>query len=210
METKTTLSQRLWGIAPQQWRQPAVLAQAAIIAALYVVLTFVFLPISFGMVQFRIAELLMLLCAFLPGATPGVILGCLLANILGQVGMVDIVFGTLATALAAIVTAALAQRLSLGARGTVPGTVSSASQKFQWAYLLLPLPTVISNALIVGTYLPLILTDVQFTVPVWLLSMLTVGLGEVGVLYILGIPAVWILERTGVFKRLHTETRLKH
>ena len=59
------------------------LVYGAAIAAIYVVLTMVFLPISFGPIQFRISELLCVLPYFTPAAIPGLFIGCLLANFLG-------------------------------------------------------------------------------------------------------------------------------
>ena len=73
------------------------LAQGAIIAALYVALTFVFAPISFREIQVRIAEALTILPVFTPAAIPGLFLGCLLGNIMGGAMLPDVIFGSLAT-----------------------------------------------------------------------------------------------------------------
>lgn len=77
------------------------LTQAGIIASLYVILVMVFSFWSFGPVQFRIAEALTILPYFTPAAIPGLFIGCLLANILGGAVFLDIVFGSLATLVAA-------------------------------------------------------------------------------------------------------------
>ena len=74
-----------------------MMAQGAVIAAVYVVLTLAFAPISFGAIQFRISEALCILPFFTVAAIPGVSIGCLLANILGGAALPDIIFGTLAT-----------------------------------------------------------------------------------------------------------------
>ena len=73
-----------------------------IIAALYVVLAYVFAPISYGPVQARIAECMTIFPAFSWGTIPGVTLGCLIANLINpeNLGPVDIVGGTLATLMA--------------------------------------------------------------------------------------------------------------
>lgn len=76
--------------------------QGAVIAAVYVVLTLVFAPISYGVIQFRISEALCILPYFTVAAVPGVSIGCLLANILGGAALPDIIFGTLATLIGAI------------------------------------------------------------------------------------------------------------
>ena len=88
------------------------MARGALIAALYAALTLMLAPISYGEVQFRLAEALTLLPILLPEAVPALAIGCLLANILGGATIFDIVFGTLATLLAAICTRALRGHLS--------------------------------------------------------------------------------------------------
>jgi len=80
------------------------LASAGLIAALYTVLSVVFLPISFGVYQIRIAEALTVLPFLTRAAVPGLFIGCLLANIIGGMGWLDIVFGPLITLAAALLT----------------------------------------------------------------------------------------------------------
>ena len=80
------------------------MAQAAMIAAIYVVLTIVFAPSSFGEVQVRIAEALTILPVFTPAAIPGLFIGCLIGNILGGALLPDIIFGSLATLIGALFT----------------------------------------------------------------------------------------------------------
>ena len=129
------------------------IAQAAMIAAVYVVLTFVFAPISFGEIQVRISEALTILPVFTPAAFPGLFVGCLLGNMLSGAYLPDVIFGSLATLLGAIGTRAL--------RNASPFRA--------------PLPPIIANALIV----PFVLRytyGVALPIP---LMMLTVGVGEV-------------------------------
>jgi uncharacterized membrane protein len=129
------------------------IAQAAMIAAVYVVLTFVFAPISFGEIQVRISEALTILPVFTPAAVAGLFVGCLLGNMLSGAYLPDVIFGSLATLLGAIGTRAL--------RNASP--------------FLAPLPPIIANALIV----PFVLRytyGVALPIP---LMMLTVGVGEV-------------------------------
>ena len=78
------------------------ITQAAMIAAVYVVLTLVFAPFGFGQVQFRIAEALTILPMFTPAAIPGLFVGCLLGNILAGSILPDIIFGSLATLIGAV------------------------------------------------------------------------------------------------------------
>lgn len=73
-----------------------------LIAAIYVALTILFEPISFGPIQFRIAELLCILPFFTPAAIPGLFVGCLLGNLLGGAIIYDVIFGSLATLIGAV------------------------------------------------------------------------------------------------------------
>ena len=135
------------------------IAQGAAIAALYVVLTVIFAPISFGEMQVRIAEALCILPLFTPAAIPGLFIGCLLGNLLGGAIVWDVIFGSLATLI-----------------GAVGGHLL---RKNRW---LVPLPTVLSNALIV----PFVLRygyGVVLPIP---LMMVYVGVGEIISCYGLG------------------------
>lgn len=128
------------------------MTQAALIAAIYVVLCMVFAPISFGQVQLRIAEALVVLPCFTKAAVPGLFIGCLISNLLGGSVLLDVVFGSLATL--------------IGAMG------SWYFRKNKYVLLLCP---IISNVLIV----PLVLYygyGVLLPIPV---MMVTVGIGEV-------------------------------
>ena len=91
------------------------MTRAALIAALYAALTLLLAPISYGELQIRIAEALTVLPIVLPEAVPALAVGCLLANVLGGCTVLDIVFGTLATLLAALCTRALRSRFALAA-----------------------------------------------------------------------------------------------
>ena len=128
------------------------MTQAAMIAAIYVVLTMVFAPFGFGEVQIRISEALTILPMFTKAAIPGLFLGCLIGNILGGSIVLDVVFGSIATLLGAI------------------GAYLLRNNK-----RLVPIPPILSNACIV----PFILKygyGVPLPIP---LMMITVGLGEV-------------------------------
>ena len=73
------------------------ITHAAAVAAIYVVLTLVFAPISYGEVQVRIAEALTILPFFTPAAIPGLFIGCLIANVIGGSIVLDVIFGSIAT-----------------------------------------------------------------------------------------------------------------
>ena len=129
------------------------LTHAAMIAAIYVILTEMFAPISFSVGQVRIAEALTILPAFTPAAIPGLFIGCLIGNILGGAVLLDIVFGSLATLIGAYFTYLLRKQ-----------------NKF-----LAPLPPIISNAIII----PLILRYAYGFPDAILFMILMVGIGEV-------------------------------
>lgn len=147
------------------------LVHAAVIAALYVVLTFLAnaLGLSSGIIQVRFSEALTILPFFTPAAIPGLFVGCILANILTGCMPLDVLFGSLATL--------------LGALGT--WSLSKISK------LLAPLPPIIANTLIV----PFVLAYVyQFegSIPYF---MLTVGIGEVISCGVLGLVLLNVLQR---------------
>ena len=78
------------------------IVQNGLLAALYCVLTYVMAPISFGAIQFRLSEILVLACFFDKKKIIGLTLGCFLANLISPLGLMDIGFGTLATFLACL------------------------------------------------------------------------------------------------------------
>ncbi len=139
--------------------------RAAMIGALYAILTVLFAPISYGMIQVRISEMLMILPFFTPAAIPGLFVGCFIANIFGGQGILDIVFGSMATLLSAYL-------------------VSLISNKY-----LVPLPPVLINALIVGWVLHIVLGFPFYLTALW------VGLGQLLACYGLGLPLLLLLER---------------
>ena len=143
-------------------RDPKVLriTQGAVIAALYVILTLVFAPISFGPVQVRIAEALCILPMFTPAAIPGLFIGCLIANLIGGGIMLDVIFGSIATLIGAVIGYMLRSN--------------------RW---LVPLPAVIANALIVPFVLKYGYGVVDIGIPVLILQIL---LGEIAGCYVLG------------------------
>ena len=153
------------------------LTQAAMIAALYVVLTFVFAPISFGEVQIRIAEMLTVLPIFTPAAVPGLFVGCLIGNITGGAMLPDVIFGSIATL--------------VGAAGTC--CLRNTNRFFA------VLPPIVANVLIV----PFVLRDAYGVALPILFLMLTVGIGEVVACGVLGNCLITVLNRyrTRIFSR---------
>ena len=146
----------------------AFITRAAAIASVYVVLTLVFAPISYGEVQVRISESLTILPFFTPAAVPGLFIGCLIANITGGAIIWDIIFGSVATLIGAI------------------GTYTLRNNRW-----LAPLPPIISNTIIV----PLVLRfgyGVILPIP---LLMLFIAIGEIISCYMLGEILLTLLSR---------------
>ena len=143
------------------------LVHAAIIAAIYVVLTLVFAPISYGetLIQIRISEALTVLPFFTPAAIPGLFIGCIISNLFSPVGAIDAVVGSLATLLAAYLSYKM-------------------SKKF-----LVPLPPVIINGLVVGAMLHYV-----YNFPL-MMSILSVTIGQIVACYGLGSIVLFVLDK---------------
>ena len=145
------------------------MSQAAMIAAIYVVLCIAFAPISYGAIQVRVAEALTILPYFTPAAIPGLFIGCLIANFAGGSIMIDVIIGSLATLLGAIGTWLLRKK----------------------SRYLAPIPPILANTLIV----PFILRyGYGEPLPIPFL-MATVGIGEIAACGIMGLTLLTILSK---------------
>ena len=168
--------------------QSNFIARTGVIAAAYAVCTLatmLFLGnLAWGPVQFRVSEALCALALFSPAAVPGLTLGCIIANAAnivlsgtGMLGMLDVVFGSLATFAGALFTWKLRRRPALALLGPV-----------------------LANALIVPAYLPIMLSGIGFyTIP--LFGLVTTGLGEAVIMYVLGLPLSRSLAQTPFFNQ---------
>ena len=136
------------------------ICQAAVIAALYVVLTYVFSAFASGVIQVRVSEALTILPAFTPAAIPGLVIGCLLSNTLTGCVLLDIIFGSVATL--------------IGALG------SYALRRHKW---LVPIPPIVSNMIIV----PFVLRYAYGATDAFPFMIATVGAGEIISCYLLGM-----------------------
>lgn len=153
-----------------QTKRTLYLCQAAVIAALYVILTFLanLLGLASGVIQIRLSEMLCLLPMFMTSAIPGVTIGCLLANLLTGAAALDILIGPIATLLGALGTYAL--------------------RKHRW---LAPIPPILSNALII----PFVLAyGYGVEDAIWFM-MITVGVGEILSIGVLGMIFVRASEK---------------
>ena len=163
------------------------LVRCAVIAAVYVVVCLVLAPFSYGAVQVRVAEALCLLPVFGAKYIVGVTLGCFLANLLGST-VVDVVFGTLATLLACLVTYKLRDI-------RVKGLAIPAS-----------LPPVVFNMIIVGAFeITFFFSDGAPTAMLAVFNAVTVGIGELISCTILGVALVKLIESNAGLNKIFTE-----
>lgn len=146
------------------------LARAAVIAAAYALLTVIW-PFSIGPLQCRISEALCVLPYLMPEAVPGLFVGCLLGNLISGAAGPDILFGSLATLLAAVLT--------------------WFAGKKKWPPFLAPLPPVLINAGVIGF---LLCRVYQYGLP-FPVAALQVGGGEAISCYMLGIPLLYALTK---------------
>ena len=144
------------------------LTHAALIGAIYVVLTLLFRPISYGSIQLRISEALCVLPYFTPAAIPGLFIGCLISNLLGGAVLLDVVFGSLATLLGA-----------LGSR---------LLRKYRW---LVPIPPILANVLIIPWVLKFAYASEGM---IWYM-MVTIGIGEILAVGVMGQFLMAVLGR---------------
>ena len=149
------------------------IAAAGIIAALYAVLSYFssIFGVAYGPIQCRFSEALCVLPFLMPSATPGLFLGCLAANLLSPYGALDIIFGSLATLLAALWT-----------------------QKCRRKWLA-PLPPVVCNAVIVGAVITVQQVPMELFWGTFAYNALTVGLGEALSCYVLGGLLLHVLRK---------------
>ncbi len=148
------------------------LVTTALVAAIYATLTLVLGAISYGPIQFRVAEIMVLLPFIKKDYIWGLTIGCFLANIIGPYGVPDIIFGTTATFLS-VYAVYMTSKMMDGKKYAL--LVSSI-----W-------PTII-NAIIIG-----IMLNIFFGLPL-MLSMAQVGFGQFVVITIIGVPLYKSLE----------------
>lgn len=163
------------------------LVRCAVIAAVYVVVCLVLAPFSYGAVQVRVAEALCLLPVFGAEYIIGVTLGCLLANLLGSTA-IDVVFGTLATLMACLVTYKLRNV-------RIKGLAIPAS-----------LPPVVFNMIIVGAFeITFFFSDGAPTAALAAFNAVTVGIGEIISCTVLGVALVKLIESNDSLHKIFTE-----
>ena len=147
----------------------------ASIAAIYFVLTVLLEPFSYGQIQFRISEILMVLVLFNLKVAPGIVLGCFTANLFSPFGIWDVIFGTLATVICLILMFVFRKNI----------------------FIALLAPTIVGSA-IVAVMLNLIL-GLPF-----LETFIYVVVGEGCVLYLIGVPFYYLVQKNEIGETLNS------
>ncbi|CEO34992.1 citrulline cluster-linked gene [[Clostridium] sordellii] len=147
------------------------IVMTSLVAAIYAVLTLVLGAISYGPIQFRIAEIMVLLAFIKKDYIWGLTIGCFLANVIGPYGAPDIVFGTTATFLSVYAI-------------YLTGKVMKGKK---YAILIASIWPTLINAVIIGFML-----NIFVGMPL-ILSMIQVGFGEFVVITIIGVPLYKII-----------------
>ena len=163
---------------------------ASVIAAVYAALTYfgAFFGLSYGPIQLRFSEVLTVLPIFTPAAIPGLTLGCFIANI-GSFNLLDMIFGTLATLIAALLTRLFKEI------------------KFKGLPLLALFPPVIVNALIIGLEIAIFYLPEGLSFYGFLISAVEVGIGQLVVCYVLGIPFYLTVKKIKFFNKFGSENK---
>lgn len=161
-----------------------VLCTAAVAGAAYAVMTIALAPISYGAVQFRLSEALCILPYFIPGTAWGLAAGCCIANLLTG-NIFDIIFGSLATLAAGLCTACIGRK-----------------QHSRLTALLGCLMPVLFNAVVVGAVITQAYNGMNiFAKPgVFAVNAAWVGLGEAGVMLLVGYPLSRFLPGKAFFR----------
>ena len=175
---------------------------AAIYASATLMAMLVLGGLAWGPIQFRISEALCVLALIMPEAVVGLTLGCAIANVinivlsgLGMLGLLDVVFGSLATFLGAAFSWKMRDKPAVAMLGPV-----------------------LANAVIVSAYLPILLQGLGFyTIPftdisldgswplMFLFGFVTTGIGEAVVIYLLGLPLYRVLSHTPLMQSADSE-----
>ena len=158
-------------------KRTKLLTESALIAALYAVLTMISFAFGLdkGVVQLRLSECLAVLPVFTPAAVPGLAVGCALASFLGGAHLLDVLFGSLITLVAAEITYLL--------RGMM---------RRRFGALLAPLPNILLNTLLI----PIVLIWVYRVPDAYGFLVLTVGMGELLACGVLGAFLHTVLKRS--------------
>ena len=161
------------------------LTAAAVTGAAYAALTMLLAPISYGAIQCRVSEVLCILPFFIPCTAWGLFVGCAIANLLSAAGIFDVVFGSLATLAAALLTA------EIGRHGHDLGRK-----------ILACLMPVLFNAVVVGAVITSAYNGLNILShpAAFAINAGWVGLGEAAVLFVIGLPMMYYLPGLKFFR----------
>ncbi|MDD4378169.1 MAG: QueT transporter family protein [Eubacteriales bacterium] len=163
----------------------------AMIAAMYTVLSMAIAPLTFGPVQVRVSEALVLLPIYRFSSVYWVTLGCVITNAIGAVmginilGPIDIVVGSMATLVAAIITAKLGR------------------YRFKGLPILAAIPPIIINGVVIGYELMLALSDGQNMAIFWT-NFASVAVGELLSCLVVGMTMIYFIEKSGLDKKIRS------
>ena len=161
------------------------IAFAGVVAALYAALTMSLSFIGYGPVQFRIAEILCILPFFFPFSVWGLFIGCIVANLMSPY-VLDIIVGPVASLLAALCTM----------------QIGKLKSRERWPVKALAcFPPVLFNAIMIGAMIAYLTMGTEEPVSFYF-AFGFVGLGQLVVLFALGLPLMMYLPKAGVYKRL--------
>ena len=166
-------------------KKTVFVVQSAVIAALYAGLTYAasMLNLAYGSIQFRFSEALTILGAISPAAIPGLTIGCFLGNITSPYGIIDIICGTLATFIAAILS------------------YKTRNIKFKDFPLLSAFFPVIANAIIVGIEITIFMPE-GFKLQAFLINAMQIAIGQFAMCYGLGLPLYKVIRKTKLDKMI--------
>ncbi len=174
-----------YGVIKMNKRKTVFVVQSAVIAALYAGLTYAssMLNLAYGSIQFRFSEALTILAAISPAAIPGLTIGCFLGNITSPYGIIDIICGTLATFIAAILS------------------YKTRNIKFKDFPLLAAFFPVIANAIIVGIEITIFMPE-GFKLQAFLINAMQIVIGQFAMCYGLGLPLYKVIKKTKLDKMI--------
>ena len=164
------------------------IAIAGTVGALYAALTITLNIISYGPIQFRIAETLCILPYYAPYTAWGLFAGCIIANIMSPYPL-DMIIGPIATLLAALCTM----------------QIGKAKRKNTAQKIIACAPPVIINAIMIGALIAYYTTgadEAEKFLPMFIINSLQVGLGEAAVMYAIGLPLMLYLPKTRIPEKL--------
>ena len=166
-------------------KKTVFIVQSAVIAALYAGLTYAAstLNLSHGPIQFRFSEALTILAAISPAAIPGLTVGCFLGNITSPYGIIDIICGTMATFIAALLS------------------YKTRNLKIKDLPLLSAFFPVIANAIIVGIEITIFMPE-GFKLKAFFINALQIAIGQFVMCYGLGLPLYKVIKKTKLDRML--------